>query len=88
MRALAVAFVSLLVASGPSVACEWSSAAQTPPDPSIAAKKDPAAPVVASTPAPDAKSTTQAVSKQKKDAPVSASVAPKPDYFSQRAAAR
>ena len=88
MRALAVAFVSLLVVSGPSVACEWGAAAQTPPDPSIATKKDPAAPNVASKSTPDAKPTTLAAPKPKKDSPVAASVAPKPDYFSQRAAAR
>lgn len=88
MRTLAVAFVSLLVASGPSIACEWDAAAQTPPDPSIAAKKDPAAAVVASKTDKAAKSTPLAASKPRKDAPVAASVAPKPDYFNQRAAAR
>lgn len=84
MRTLiAVAASTLLCTS--ALACDFHGKdAHAGPDPSIAMKKDPAAP--ATTAAASGKATTQAAAKPRKDTKVAASTVPKPVYFEQRAA--
>ena len=82
MRMLVAVAATIFLSSG-ALACEIDAAAQTAPDPSIAAKKESAAPVVATKAA--TKPATQASTKPKKDTTLAASATPKPAYFSQRA---
>lgn len=82
MRTLVALAASVFLSTG-ALACEVDAAAQTAPDPSIAAKKDSATPVVATK--ATTKAPTQASTKPKKDGTLAASVTPKPVYFNQRA---
>ena len=84
MRTLVAVAASLVLSTG-ALACEIDAAAQSAPDPSVAAKKDSVAPVVASQATTKPTTKTRASAQPKKDAPLSASVAPKPADFSQRA---
>lgn len=84
MRTLVAVAATIFLSTG-ALACEMDDSAQAAPDPSIAAKKD-AAPVAAGAATPAKKTTVAA--KPKKDPAIAASVAPKPAYFSQRAAAK
>lgn len=77
MRALVAVAASILVSTG-ALACEMDQAAYAHPDPSIAAKKDTAAPA---TVAKAGKATTLPASKPKQDTTLAASIVPKPvDY--------
>jgi hypothetical protein len=80
MRMLVAVAASILVSTG-ALACEMDKAAQTPPDPSIAAKKDPPAQVAD---VKTKKATTFAATKTKKDPTIAASSVPKPVYFASR----